>query len=340
MLTKLSMLALFVVTITGCSSAGVTSTPSSPANSQMRERAVSSTLYVANRRGNSLAVFTEAGQLIRKVTSGIASPSSVSTDNSGRVYVANYGPQRADTDIAIFDRRANKLISTITSHVAKPKQIVLDGSGTLYASMSRWVQVYPDASSSRTYRIFPGGGPIAVDSDDDLYVAQIGHVAVYAAHIKHKPRMIDVTGTITTLAVDAAGDLFAGVTNVTSGPCRSAVYVYEASSGKLLRTITQDICVPSAIVFDSQQNAYVANVESEGSFRTSVAEFAAGTTSVMNLITDGVSDPISIAVSADGTLFVANNLQSTIAIYASGAKTPKTVIEKSISGPSALAIGL
>ena len=147
--------------------------------------------------------------------------------------------------------------------------------------MDRYTQVYPNGSSSNSYRL-AGSFRVAVDSNNNSYIAQNGAVVVHAAGTKSKTRKIDITGDITTIAVSASGELFVGVTNRPDGRCNSAVDVFDSLSGIFLRTLTQDICYPSAVVFDAQENAYIANVDSQGSYTTSVAEFEAGTTTLVN----------------------------------------------------------
>jgi sugar lactone lactonase YvrE len=297
------------------------------------------TLYVSNILGNSVEAFTTDGQLIASATNLLKDPNGVAVSPNGEVYVANYG----ERNIQVYSRRLKRLLNTITSGVTKPHVVLTDGTGTLYASMSRDVRVYPDGTTKGNYRIWPGGGSIALDRNNNLYVASSDGVRVYDPGKRQKSRIINTpTGIIiSAIGVDGMGTLYVGANSVPhgAGPCSSAVFVYDASSGKLLRTLTQDICYPASIAFDAQQNVYIGNVESIGSYSTGITEFAVGTTTMIEQITTGATDPVSIAIDPTGNLYVANLEQNTVTIFSPGKTSPRRTIHKGMKDPGSIALG-
>ena len=92
------------------------------------------------------------------------------------------------------------------------------------------------------------------------------------------------------LAFDASGQLY--VANVPPDPSDpGSVSVFNADTGKLVRTITDGIYEPDSFAFDGSGNLYVAN-----SFSSAVTVYAPGASSPFETITDGVSNPFAIAL--------------------------------------------
>jgi hypothetical protein len=81
------------------------------------------------------------------------------------------------------------------------------------------------------------------------------------------------------------------------------VLVYNADTGKLVRTISDGISAPFGLFVDSSLNLFVCNLGAN-----SVSEYAPGATSPERTYTSGIVNPIRVTVSPTGDVFVANYL--------------------------------
>jgi DNA-binding beta-propeller fold protein YncE len=86
-----------VLALCACGQSSILSQTGSPVHNDFQSAKTPGTLYVANQSDNSISVFTSAGQFLRKATNNIAEPVSLGLDESGNVYIANYGPYVVST---------------------------------------------------------------------------------------------------------------------------------------------------------------------------------------------------------------------------------------------------
>ena len=84
-------------------------------------------------------------------------------------------------------------------------------------------------------------------------------------------------------------------------------------------------------------NLYVLSVGFSGGI-DSVQVFRAGSKKLLREITQGLSEPTSMAFDGLGDLYVANYGTNTVTVYAAGATTVSETISQGISNPKALAV--
>ena len=112
-------------------------------------------------------------------------------------------------------------------------------------------------------------------------------------------------------------------------PFCGSVTVYVAGSANLLRTI--GAFEPTALLFDSTGNLYVAN-----SYVSNVSVYPPGRSRPMRTITAGIGNPQGLAFDTSGNLYVANEAGSVTVYAPKGAKPIRTIRDRVVS-PQALA---
>jgi hypothetical protein len=221
----------------------------------------------------------------------------------------------------------------------QPGRYVAPGSGFthLYVANAASVTIYAPNKTS-LLRTISNVTPyaLAFDGSGNLYIANEppgghGDVVVYAHGSNSVLRTIsNGIKTPHTLAVDAAGNLYVanGYVNVS---------VYERGGMSPERFI--NCFYPVSLAFDASDNVYVALAPGPyGGHKASVTVYTPGGKKTLRQISDGVSDPLALAVGTKGNLYVANFSQNYVDIYAPGSKKVLRTISQGISAPIALAL--
>jgi hypothetical protein len=114
-----------------------------------------------------------------------------------------------------------------------------------------------------------------------------------------------------------------------------SVAVYNTSSFKLVRTITDGIDTPVALATGTSGRLYVANLNGPN-----VSVYEPGSNGrPSRIITQGVTSPRALAIGSDyGGLYVANFLEGTVSAYYAGSNTPRFTIP-GLALPISLALG-
>jgi len=227
-------------------------------------------IFVANNVNvTAYPVGTDGDVAPIALTTGMANPSSIAEDASGRIYVANNGTNT----VTVYAAGANgnvpplAVIGGSNTGLNLPVGIALDASGKIYvlngATNLPGVNVYPPLGSStgilnqapiasiagsQTLLDYPDS--IALDSQGNIYVANegpivsrklydYGRITIYPAGSNGN---IAPTATIsgvktglaypTGIAVDSGGNIYVGnfYTANTKGEIFSSVTVYSAGS--------------------------------------------------------------------------------------------------------------
>lgn len=130
------------------------------------------------------------------------------------------------------------------------------------------------------------------------------------------------------------------------GPAQNSVGVYRASGNnpKPLRTIVNGLNAPTGIAVDSSGNVFVCNnagmgirPRGAGKGTWTVAVYRRGQTTPFETYSDAVWSPVDVAVSADGTVFIAN-YSSAVTVYPPGSLThSRTLVRPSGQAPLGIA---
>lgn len=277
-------------------------------------------------------------KLLRAITQGIAYPTDLALDLSGHLYVSNEGEIQGTGSVNEYALKGTKEIRALTRRLTGPFRIVLDGLGNLYALDQTSVVVYEHANSKRVYRIPVRGYALAVDASNNLYVSTLFTVKIYAPGSRTPSRTItDGVDEADAFAFDSAGNLY--VANGVGGAYNcGTVTVYAPGSDSILYTInaTKEICGPLRVAIDSANNLYVAS--GEDTFPGAVDVFAAGTSTLLRTISQGINGPEALAFDRSGDLYVANYNGNTVTVYAPGSSSVLQTISEGISYPAALAV--
>lgn len=184
----------------------------------------------------------------------------------------------------------------------------------------------------------------------NLYVANGGNSTVTV----YKPRSNEPQRSITqgvfnlfAIAFDRVGDLYVlNGCNRYPGHRNGTVSVYGPGAKSVLRTITNRITCPFAMALDAAGNLYVANEKPtcSGAVCSSTYNalvYAAGSTSLIRTISQGISTPLALAFDSMGNLYVANGgyrrNPGSVTVYASGSSSMLRTITNGIAYPKLLA---
>jgi hypothetical protein len=237
-------------------------------------------LYGALYRGKHVFVYP-AGSSIpdRKFSHGkIRQPISIVTDYTGQVFVSS----EENGKLSVWSAGDNALIRT------KPwvgPEMAVDHQNRIYVRGYNETMVLSPGGKNHLYYLADGATALALDSQDDVYVAQgySNSIFVYKAYKRSPHRTITngVDGPV-ALTIDGKGNLYcANANNVT---------VYAPGSSTPAYTITDGINQPDALLADGSGNLYVSNVGAN-----SVTVYPEGSTTPSEIITDGIYHPLALA---------------------------------------------
>jgi 6-phosphogluconolactonase (cycloisomerase 2 family) len=148
---------------------------------------------------------------------------------------------------------------------------------------------------------------LLIDGTGTLYVSNSHGVNEYSSDSKNPVRVLKGT-SYPAIALDSEGNLYAGSGHV--------IHVYAPGATSPTRDITANVSEPTAMLFDSSGNLYVAN----DSPPVSIEVYAPGQDTPFRSINSGISDPVAIALDHEQNLYVANNF-ATISVFAAGTST-------------------
>lgn len=243
---------------------------------------------------------------------------------------------------------------------SKPIRQIHRRDGVRAMAPDPWGDVYTtDGDPSAFYGIIayrPGGNStllkiasfalaIAFDSAGNFYEADGTVVAAYVARTKKRLRVIsDDTRGGDALAFDPAGNLYLGREGASSS-APSSVTVFPPDAKKPSREITDGVRRPYALLIDNSGDLVVSNCApcyypGSGPRRSSITEYAPGSSAPFLTITEGVDTPIAMAVGRGGLLFVAYHpylKKGAVTVYGSSGTLIRT-ITAGIDQPDSLAV--
>jgi sugar lactone lactonase YvrE len=227
---------------------------------------------------------------------------SLAFDAAGNLYVASGCPQHGEP-ITVYAPRKRNVLRTIGRAGINPCAIALDASGNLYAAVvgdPGDVSVFAPGDSVPSYMItkgvnYPDG--LAFDASGNLYVSngyggnsrRWGSVSVYRPGGQRPFRRITqgFKSGAGDPVISPSGDLYVGDGNT--------IHVYRPGDAKPILTITKGLHAPTAAIFDSAGNLYVAN---QGTTRGSstVTVYAPGSGEVLRTYPAAKAYPDALAV--------------------------------------------
>ena len=313
--------------------------------------ATTSYLYVADELANRISVYEPAGKLhcfINGKTSELRAPDAITFDGSGNLYVANLNgndvTEYAPCQVAPLQRLKQ-------GKGACPSAVAI-GSGDLYVAnaCANTVTIYQGSTLVQTLSSPQIENPqaLAFDSTGVLYVANgaiasdpNGSVAVCTGAPPSRTCGTPITLHVANpkaLAVDTTDDLF--VANDESHPNGNVTKYqpYASGNGYLMGYGANLVDDPNALVLDSSGDLWVSSYGND-----TIYCFNGPPGMPCRVITNGIGNPMSLAIGPSGYLNVANDyvrgsLKGWVTQYcpASHCTSPSKTIVNKINGPVAI----
>lgn len=244
-----------------------------------------------------------------------ASVSPAQTGNSKLFYVTNYDYYSSNhSQVLVYQKPFGKNpipFRTITSDLQHPGDPVLDAHGALYVpngscndSVGGSVLVYASGQDNPRETITNGINcpeGSAIDPSQNLYVS---NVYPYGSSYYH--------GTVT---------------------------VYPRGKTKPSETIQGPLKAPHGLALDSHQNLFIADPYEYG-YSGGVFEVAYGTTMPVPLNLSGIIVPREVATDSTDNLYVSDEIEKAVQIYAPGQTSPEVTIADPNPGTQTLGICL
>jgi DNA-binding beta-propeller fold protein YncE len=250
----------------------------------------------------------------------------------GFIYVAN----ASGNTVSVFSLQ-NQSVRTISDSIEVPLGVAVDSKNKLYVANggANNVTVYQNGGEKlirsiterRTHPL-----DVRVDSEGTVFARMKRDVIAYPSSGKKSYKLAG--GPI---AMDHNDNLYIGR--------GTGINVYAPGAKKATRKISSNITDVYAMGFDAQNNLYVGdwNVVDSGPCFSRVEEFAAGTSTLLNTITNGICGPLAFASDSAGNLYVANDegnegTGNSVTVYASGSFTLLRTLTTGVSEPTDLAM--
>jgi hypothetical protein len=248
------------------------------------------------------------------LVSGIQQPTGFAIDAAGNLYWSN--------NIAggnVYKRAPGGTVTTFPQFYG-PIALTVDGAGTLYYVSSGDVGLNfingvaagattPTLNISYTATGQIQGSNVAVDKAGNLYVPETDGVTVLTAANNYAATTLASTLTISALALNAAGYIYAVTTDNASLSPNSLFEITPSGTATLLAST--GISTADGIAVDPAGNIYVGN-----NGNNTVVRFAAGSYT-QSTVTSALK-PAALAFDGSGNLYVADQFSSGIVEIARG----------------------
>lgn len=246
-------------------------------------------LYVAN--GNEVAVFTDSGKRLPKLTIKVESPADIAFDSTGDLYVSRFaGNSRSEVrDVYVFNQQGKRRIA-LTLHTLNgvgwnPSGIAFDSKGEIWVA-NRNGNDY----SEGVIQIFNGTKVVKALTDDMAYPLGIGFSAT-------------------------THDAWIGDAETPD----DELTVYN-EAGKFIENVAAASCAPGYVAFAKNGDLYVPCT-----IGSNAVQVYSQKGSLIKTITDGLDYPIGLAFDHGGNFFVSNAAAGTVTKYNSSGKLILTI---------------
>lgn len=242
--------------------------------------------------------------------------------------------------------------TTITSGIDEPNALAMDKSGNLYVGSTTsadnnggYINVFSPGGTTPARKISNLGGTplgLAVNAAGQLYSVlqvRIGGVKMRGKGLMFKAGASTPSRTLQGLdpfshdpAFDDKGNFY--VANFFEIP--GSIGIYKRGANIPSRVLIDDIKLPTTLVVRSNGEAVVLSLNTGSS--PAVLDFEAGESSPSLTITEGLSNPIFVAVDTEGNIYVANSGESSnslgsVVVYRHGQQHVWRTIRKGVDGP-------
>ena len=264
-------------------------------------------------------------------------PKRMVFDSQGNLYEADYGSSR------VLEIAPNGVITELVPASAgmSPAGVALDGAGNLYIADQ-------SSSAAKVWKLTPGGTPTAlstsglgtalnttkavtVDGSGNVYAADTGNNRIVVFPSGGTPYPLTLTGTALGspwgISIDSAGNLFIADENGGGGSGQ----ILQVSSGftttgtaSVVSTgsLSPALNLPKGVNLDAMGNLYVSD-----SGNNRIVEIPSGSTNAIALSLGSytLTNPVGVAVSNAGDLYIADGTGANGRIVVSSQETAPTI---------------
>ena len=256
-------------------------------------------VFVSNTGANDVVAFAARGNdPVRTIASGIKGPGPLALDGLGHLYVANL----AAKTVGVYDTADGSLKRTIAPKLGAIASIAVSNDGELAVALGagKVITYSEEGRPIRTIADSYGPSSVAFDSHDNLFFTDSRGVLMYSPGYASPVWSAAVPGTPTLVAVYGTN----GVAVAFRKPNERAASAIQIAD--LLNPLYQqiaglhDVC---GMTTDARNNFYVCDNAGGGS---NVGIYTLGAEKPARTIVHGIDQPLAIAVTPAGTLFVVN----------------------------------
>ncbi len=231
------------------------------------------------------------------------------------------------------------LIQTLTNGISVPIEVEIDRAGNIWVANIGNNTVQEFSSGGQLLQtVYTGDGSypgsITIDSQGNLWVANLGlsNVLEFSSKGVLLQTLSNGVNYPSSVELDSIGNVW--VTNFGNNTLEEF-----SSSGVLLQTVgTGNNSTPWILAIDGNNNVFVGGFGSNGS-SDSVQEFSSSGAPILTL-SDGISDPTSLAVDSSGDIFIANTSINTVEEFSASGALLLTIYTGDGSSPSSVAVDL
>ncbi len=339
MVYRIASLAALLLCCAQCAGAGAPSQAMLPGAASLARQPF---LYVGGAKLSQYALGSSKPMHSVSLSFGA---SAIALDGRGNLFVANGGI--SEGYIAVYDAQSLKLLRS--EELTDDTFLAVGRRGYLYATnCGDGINVFTPGGMQYDYTrdIRNGACAMAVDGDDNLFVAAGNSIAVFApaqrsGRITLVRRIKSGINGPRALTFAPSGELFVlNCPRCRYHDQRPYVSVYEPGSSSPARIVTGEISRPAALAVDSTGMLYVANAPLSFKDRNPgwVTAYAAGGTRPLRKIVAGIDYPLGLALDSSDRLYVADGGKSAVTVYSAGGTKLLQTITDGIKVAETLAI--
>jgi streptogramin lyase len=256
------------------------------------------------------------GAVINLASGSFSTPTGVSVDASGNVYVADNGHSAVKEIVAVNGTiPASPVVNTLGSGFSSPFTVAVDGSGNVFVTDygNHAVKEILAAGGYTTVKTLVSGTSFifgsAVDASENVYYSEYGKnlikkIVAINGVIPAAPKIITLGGGFNIpagVAVDGSGNVFVGDQN------NNAVKEILASSGWTTTvTVATGFSTPDGVAIDKYGNVFVANDGGNTVNEIVAVNGVIPASPTILTLGSGFLQPFDVAVDGNGNVYVAD----------------------------------